>query len=41
MKEHDGHEDLHSLGHQRVIPYVHRRICVSLYCCVLNLPERV
>jgi hypothetical protein len=40
MVEHDGDEDLRGLDCRSVIPYVHRRISV-LYCCELNLPERV
>jgi hypothetical protein len=40
MEKHDGDEDLCGLDHRSVIPYVHRRIGM-LYCCELNLPERV
>jgi hypothetical protein len=40
MKEHGGDKDLRGSDRWSVIPYIHERIDV-LYCCELNLPERV
>jgi hypothetical protein len=40
MEEHGGHEDLHGLGHQSVIPYVHESVvllCVRCSSRELNL----
>jgi hypothetical protein len=39
MEEHSGDEDLCGSGRRSVIPYVHGRISVLFYCCVLNLLE--
>jgi hypothetical protein len=39
MEEHGEDEDLCGLSRQSVIYYVHGRISVLLYYCVLNLPE--
>jgi hypothetical protein len=41
MGEHGGDEDLRGSDLRSVIPFIHGRIGVLMYCCVLNLPKRV